>query len=206
MTNLPITGKFSITATYGQSGSYWKSGHKGIDFVSEHKEVYATCDGTVKVIAYDEGGWGWYISIHDSDGRRHIFCHLQQGSINVTEGDRVDRLTVIAKMGKTGNAIGVHLHFELHDKNNSALDPSSYLGIPNKKGDYYSDSFILEKEDSMQGYSDESSISGWAKDAVEKVSELGIMIGDTNGKFNPNGNITRQEMAVIISRLIERWG
>ena len=65
MTNLPVTGKFSITATYGQDGALWKNKHRGIDFAAENRSVYATCDGTVRVIAYDEGGWGRYISIGD---------------------------------------------------------------------------------------------------------------------------------------------
>lgn len=38
--------------------------------------------------------------------------------------------------------------------------------------------------------------------AVEYVSELGLMIGDDQGNFNPNATITRAEMATIICRLL----
>ena len=70
MTNLPITGAFSITATYGQTGIYWKNGHKGVDFVADNRNIYAPCDGTVRVVAYDSSGWGQYVSGRPYHGRR----------------------------------------------------------------------------------------------------------------------------------------
>lgn len=206
MTNLPVWGKFSITAVYGQIGTYWKSGHKGIDFVSDNKDVYSTCDGTVRVVAYDENGWGRYVSIGDENGWRHIFCHMAEGSVKVAPGQRVMRSTVIGKMGATGNVTGVHLHYQLNDAGNNAVNPCEYLGIPNKAGVYYSDSFIKTEDNNMDGFKDDSSISSWARDAVDKVVAAGIMQGDEQGNFKPHGNLTRQEAAVIIERLLKRWG
>ena len=57
MTLLPVTGAFSVTAVYGQKGSLWRDGHKGIDFAADDRRVYATCNGTVRLVAFDEGGW-----------------------------------------------------------------------------------------------------------------------------------------------------
>lgn len=42
----------------------------------------------------------------------------------------------------------------------------------------------------------------WANSEIEKWSELGLLMG-SNGDFNPNNNITRGEMAVIINRLMD---
>lgn len=195
MTNLPISGVFDITAVYGQKGKYWATFHKGIDFVSENKNVYSTCDGTVRVVSYDEGGWGNYISIGDSQGMRHIFCHLDK--VYVKPGDAVTRKTVLGIMGKTGNVTGVHLHYQLNDKGNIPQDPSEYLGIPNVTGRYNSEDF------NIMAYSDANNISDWAKDSVEKVTSLGIMEGDGSGNFNPKNYITREEIAVVISKLID---
>lgn len=206
MTNLPVTGKFTITATYNQDGAYWKDKHRGIDFVADDRDVYATCDGVVRVVAYDEGGWGRYVSIGDERGMRHIFCHLEEGSVRVAVGQRVNRTTVIAKMGNTGNVTGLHLHFQLNDGDNQPTDPTGYLGIPNKKGSYYSESFTITEDRPMEKYNDDSSIANWAKEAVKKVGQAGIMLGDENNNFNPRANLTRQEAAVIIERLLERWG
>lgn len=41
-------------------------------------------------------------------------------------------------------------------------------------------------------------------DAVEYLSEIGIMVGDENGNFNPNKTVTRAEMATIICRVLDQ--
>lgn len=38
--------------------------------------------------------------------------------------------------------------------------------------------------------------------AIEYVGELGIMVGDSNGNFNPNGTVNRAEMATIVCRVL----
>ncbi|MBQ8600093.1 MAG: peptidoglycan DD-metalloendopeptidase family protein [Clostridia bacterium] len=198
MTRLPVTGLFSITAVYGQQGSYWINGHKGIDFVAEDRRVFCTCYGTVRLVAYDAAGWGYYISVGDSEGRRHIFCHLAEGSVKVKAGDAVTPLTVLATMGATGNATGLHLHYQLQ-QGNTVVDPASYLGIPNRAGSYHSEDFN-EEENTME-FKDQTTIPDWAREAVETVSQKGWMVGDDDGNFRPNEPITRAEMAVILSRL-----
>lgn len=39
-------------------------------------------------------------------------------------------------------------------------------------------------------------------EAVEYLSQIGIMVGDNQGNFNPNKTVTRAEMATIICRMI----
>jgi len=132
-TNLPVNGKFNVTAVFGQKGSLWKNGHKGIDIVSDDKTIYSICDGEVTVVSFDNGGWGRYVSIKPDgfERIRIILCHLKEGSVKVKKGDRVSRTTKIGTMGSTGNSTGVHLHIEMR-VDNTAVDLSSYLGIENK--------------------------------------------------------------------------
>lgn len=196
MTNLPITGAFRITATYGQQGNYWANGHKGIDFVAEDHRIYSTCDGVVKTIAYDADGWGQYITIEDAEGLRHYFCHLVKGSAKVRVGQRVTPLSVIGTMGATGNVTGLHLHYELR-KGAVVMNPAAWLGIPNKAGNYHSSDFEVNEMD----YKDQAEIPAWAKEAVDQVTEKGWMEGDPSGNFRPNDPITRAELAVVLSRL-----
>jgi hypothetical protein len=51
-------------------------------------------------------------------------------------------------------------------------------------------------------YKDDEKISDWAKEAIYKLKEKGIMIGDEEGNFNPKDIITREEVAKVIAKLI----
>ena len=53
-------------------------------------------------------------------------------------------------------------------------------------------------------FRDEQQIAPAAKDAVDAVSSMGILIGDVNGNFKPKALLTRAEMAVILNRLLEQ--
>lgn len=52
-------------------------------------------------------------------------------------------------------------------------------------------------------FNDFDKVSPWAKDAVKKVKEAGIMVGDGEGNFNPQKPITREELAVVVSRILK---
>ena len=41
------------------------------------------------------------------------------------------------------------------------------------------------------------------QEAIEVLESVGIMIGDENGNFNPDQNVTRNEMAVVMANLME---
>lgn len=133
-TNLPLNGKFNVTAVFGQQGSYWKNGHKGIDLTAADKKIYSVCDGSVTVVGYDKDGWGRYVSIKPDgfERIRFILCHMVENSVKVKKGEKVSRLSLVGTMGSTGNSSGVHLHVEMRIDNES-VDPSAYLLIPNKK-------------------------------------------------------------------------
>ena len=51
------------------------------------------------------------------------------------------------------------------------------------------------------GYSDVSSENN--QEAIEVLQAVGIMTGDENGKFNPDANVTRNEMAVVMCNLLD---
>lgn len=51
------------------------------------------------------------------------------------------------------------------------------------------------------GFKDENSISGYAKESVVKLYTLGILKGNNEGKFEPKKSLTRAEAAVVLFRL-----
>ncbi len=75
--------------------------------------IYAAASGVV-IIAKDSGwngGYGNYIVIQHPNGLQTLYAHLSE--IGVSVGGQVSQGDPIGIMGETGNATGVHLHFEL---------------------------------------------------------------------------------------------
>lgn len=209
MTNLPLTGEFKVTCAYGEKGSYWSSGvHKGIDLVPSNWIIYSSCDGVVKTVAFDKGGWGWYVRVQENTTKNiHIFCHLETDSVKVKVGQKVNRSTVIGTMGATGNVTGAHLHFQIEKSNTdrTVIDPTKWLGIPNKRGTYNSEDYKIKKKETngmtAKDYKDVNKIPSWAFNAVDEATKDGIMMGGQNGNFRPNEPITRAEFAVCYQRM-----
>ncbi len=60
---------------------------------------------------------------------------------------------------------------------------------------------IVDSE--VSAFADSSSISPWAINSVYRLKSIGLINGDTYGRFNPKDNLTRAELSAIIQRLIE---
>lgn len=53
-------------------------------------------------------------------------------------------------------------------------------------------------------YNDEDKIAKWAFENVKKAKELGLMIGDNDGNFNPKDVVTREQLATVIINLYNK--
>jgi len=98
--------------------------HNGIDMVPVAK-VMAFEKAKVEAIGYTNSG-GNYITLLHGDGVKTLYKHLATGSITTKIGDIIDRHTLIATVGATGNVSGAHLHFEIQ-VNKVPVDPLPYL-------------------------------------------------------------------------------
>ena len=107
-----------------QMGYRWGKMHKGIDIARPSDKTIKAADNGVVVSAGWDGGYGNKIVIDHQNGLRTLYGHMS--SINVTVGQTVSKGTAIGVMGATGDATGVHLHFEVY-KNGSLVNPLSYL-------------------------------------------------------------------------------
>ncbi len=56
---------------------------------------------------------------------------------------------------------------------------------------------------SATAFTDDSSISSYAKDAVYAMKNIGVVTGYTDGSFNPKGYAKRSEVAVMFQRLYD---
>lgn len=54
---------------------------------------------------------GNFVRVLHDDGTMGVYLHLQQGSVAVVVGERVEQGALLARSGNTGNSTGPHLHF-----------------------------------------------------------------------------------------------
>jgi hypothetical protein len=117
-----------VTFPFGKC-DIWVNGnhiifHNGIDMTPITK-VMSIEKGKVSQVAYTNSS-GNYITLLHNDGFETMYKHLATGSILVKVGQVIDRQTIIATAGATGNVNGAHLHFEVR-LNGLPIDPLPYL-------------------------------------------------------------------------------
>ena len=94
-------------------------GHNAVDLTLYYgANIFASAEG--QVILSRSGGWnggyGSYIILQHNNGTQTVYGHLAQNLVSV--GDHVIQSQIIGKMGRTGHATGVHLHFEIRGARN----------------------------------------------------------------------------------------
>ncbi|WP_066249080.1 peptidoglycan DD-metalloendopeptidase family protein [Neobacillus drentensis] len=107
-----------------KQGPRWGRMHKGIDIARPSDRTIKAVDNGVVVSAGWGGGYGNKIVIDHRNGYRTLYGHMS--SLKVKVGQTVSKGSAIGIMGATGDATGVHLHFEVY-KNGSLVNPLSYL-------------------------------------------------------------------------------
>lgn len=101
-----------------------KTFHYGIDIATQHgNPVVATADGIIVSTTRDKIG-GLTVRISHGFGCQTIYCHLSK--FLVKPGQKIKRGDVIGLVGKTGKAIGPHVHYEVRI-NNKPYNPWNYL-------------------------------------------------------------------------------
>jgi len=110
------------------SGYGWRWGrmHAGIDIAADvGTPVYAAANGVVEYSDWNSGGYGNLVDVRHPDGSLTRYAHLSRSLVH--EGQRVRQGEQIAEMGSTGYSTGPHLHFEVHPKDEGAVNPIAYL-------------------------------------------------------------------------------
>lgn len=119
---LPYLPKRRIFVSQGFNGHFSHQNQFALDFkMKEGSPICAARDGIVHSLKQDsnEGGKtkhyarlaNFVIIYHPSDGTFAYYYHLQQNSVKVKVGERVNAGQVIAASGNTGWSTTPHLHF-----------------------------------------------------------------------------------------------
>lgn len=174
-TNLPFTGKFSVTNEYRKPNTRYKAKfHTGIDLVGANATVFSVCDGKVVMVSQNYGEYGKSVKVKDDKtGKIFLFAHLK--SIAVVYGQKVTRVSKIGIMGSTGNSTAPHLHIEMRtsaDQYGVVEDIASYMGLPNKRGEYNSNDFQIADKPRI-AYEVHGENYGWSQGLKEDGEEAG---------------------------------
>ncbi|MFB6225679.1 MAG: M23 family metallopeptidase, partial [Candidatus Paceibacteria bacterium] len=98
----------------GSVNPHWQAHKRGVDIDGNYgSPIKAAAPGKVEIAGWHNAGYGYYVVIRHADGSRTLYAHMATNSLTVSEGDHVDRGTVLGQMGNTGYSTGPHLHFEI---------------------------------------------------------------------------------------------
>ena len=114
------TSSFSIRRFHPISKKYKR--HTGIDYGAAHgTPIHATAGGTVE-FAGRRGGYGKLVIIRHPNGFKTYYGHCSR--LLVKKGTHVKQGQKIAKVGRTGQATGPHVHYETRI-NGKPVNPNS---------------------------------------------------------------------------------
>jgi murein DD-endopeptidase MepM/ murein hydrolase activator NlpD len=113
-----------ITSDFGPRTGFGSDNHQGIDIAGPYQEDIIASDGGEVIMADWYYGYGLLVEIRHDNGDLTFYGHCSE--LLVSKGDRVYQGQVIAHMGATGVANGVHCHFEIR-KNDEPVNPVEYL-------------------------------------------------------------------------------
>ncbi len=121
----PVFGE--LTSTYGYrdhpiTGEL--TFHTGVDIAADiGTPIAAFASGVVEYIG-ESDEYGQYIQVDHGNGTKTFYCHCDE--LYLPKGTIVTSGQTIASVGKTGNATGSHLHFEIK-QNGVLLNPQYYI-------------------------------------------------------------------------------
>ncbi len=119
--------------------------HSGVDIsVPINSPVYATGGGFIELIDHNSGYGNYIIINHPDAGYKTLYGHLNSTIPNLKVGDEVVRGQQIALSGNTGLSTAPHVHYEVRDRNDNALNPLHFFG-PSMTPEEYHD-FLLRAQ------------------------------------------------------------
>jgi len=115
----PLPGKVS-------SGYGWRSGrrHEGIDIPAKKGTTVRAAEAGRVIYSGTLGDYGRIVIVKHAGRYSTVYAHNHRNKVK--KGDFVERGDVVSTVGRSGNARGSHLHFEVR-RDRVAQDPLRYL-------------------------------------------------------------------------------
>lgn len=118
----PLTG-YKLGSPYGMRNGRM---HFGVDLLAPAgTDIMAADTGTVVFTGY-RNSYGLLVIVDHGNGFSTYYAHCS--AVSVKAGDNVQKGMKIADVGRTGNATGTHVHFEIRSAD-ICRNPASYIAI-----------------------------------------------------------------------------
>ncbi|MDD3319900.1 MAG: M23 family metallopeptidase [Paludibacter sp.] len=143
--------------------------HYGIDLrLNVGDSVRSAFSGKVRIIEYEQSGYGHYIVIRHGNGLETVYAHLSQVLVKLNQTVKAGEL--IAYGGNTGHSTGPHLHFETRYIGN-AINPATIINF--NTGKVFASNYLITKKQTFY-YQSHVKIMQMAKHVkVKKGDNLG---------------------------------
>ena len=115
----PVAGKVS-------SGFGWRSGrrHEGIDIPAKKGTSVRAAEAGRVIYSGTLGDYGRVVIVKHAGRYSTVYAHNHRNAVR--KGQFIEKGAVVCTVGRTGNARGTHLHFEVR-RDRVAHDPLRYL-------------------------------------------------------------------------------
>jgi murein DD-endopeptidase MepM/ murein hydrolase activator NlpD len=121
----PVRG--GVNSEFGRRADPWTGApefHSGMDIAAQRgTPVHAPAAGTV-AFAGSLPEFGLTVKVEHSQDLKTIYGHLSK--LAVSQGQKVERGSLLGYSGNTGRSSGPHLHYEIHVKGHP-VNPRAYL-------------------------------------------------------------------------------
>lgn len=125
---------YDFVVTDEEGDSHAGDGTRLEDYYAFGEPIRAPAAGTVvktkdRLRDYPRPGSGWlewrtwdirgnHVVVEHDDGEYSLLAHLEEGSVTVSPGDRVERGDVVGACGNSGHSGEPHLHYQIQDRPN----------------------------------------------------------------------------------------
>lgn len=122
---VPTTQRFQWPIMRFGLTSRFSLGHPGIDLTApKGTHVKPAAEGRVLRVRNYPFGYGKHILVEHDNGAQSLYAHLS--SVDIKEGQVVDKNTVVGEVGTTGWSTGNHLHLEIY-QDGTPINPLEVL-------------------------------------------------------------------------------
>lgn len=124
---------------------------------------------------------GNHVIVDHGNGEFSLLAHLQQGTVAVNAGDRVNPGQLLGRCGNSGNSSEPHLHYHLQN----GPKPFDADGLPAQFLDYLADGRPVERGEPVRGQTIQPRSDLPAPGNPKGASETGVASGETNPEGDP---------------------